>query len=244
MITNARDGSALSWWQTATRRPAAESHSATNSTTLQLHHNLDSNYIPTWLRWLFLSATNYAHPSQLNVESLQFTVHPENWRCWWPVRRNKTTIALISRGSCFNTITDWLCSMLHNYNFNVTKNVYHALLTSPLNWLSTLTEKRGPTNEWTNYLFPQFKQIVGKLRDGNRSNLVTEKKGQQKQNRLMRERCGKAVSFKSANLRIARQPFEAVKTGRQAAKLRTDCARCLRVDWQKIARELFRRAFV
>lgn len=36
----------------------------------------------------------------------------------------------------------------------------------------------------------------------------------------MRERCGKAVSSKSANLRIAQQPFEAVKTGRQAAKLR------------------------
>lgn len=27
----------------------------------------------------------------------------------------------------FNTITDWLCSMLHNYNFNFTKNMYHAL---------------------------------------------------------------------------------------------------------------------
>lgn len=36
----------------------------------------------------------------------------------------------------------------------------------------------------------------------------------------MKERCGKAVSSKSANLRIAQQPFEAVKTGRQAAKLR------------------------
>lgn len=40
-------------------------------------------------------------------------------------------------------------------------------------------------------------------------------------NRLIRERCGKAVSSKSANLRIAQRPFEAVKTGRQAAKLRT-----------------------
>lgn len=59
----------------------------------------------------------------------------------------------------------------------------------------------------------------------------------------MRERCGKAVSSKSANLRIAQQPFEAVKTGRQAAKLRI--ARGVRE--KKIARaaagELVRGAF-
>lgn len=128
------------------RRPAAESHSATNSTTLQLHHNLDSNYIPSWLRWLFLSATNYARPSQLNVESLQFTVHPENWRCWWAVRRNNTTITLISRGCCLNITTDWLYSMLHNFNLHSTKTCI-TLFNIALEVVVNSFRKKG-TNKW------------------------------------------------------------------------------------------------
>lgn len=122
------------------RRPAAESHSATNSTTLQLHHNL----YPELTKMIVSVRNKLCSP---------FPTERQKPSIYCPSGKLALLVARPTKQNDNPFNTPRLLLKYHNRILCFTILIYtphkhvSRSLTSPLKWLPTLSEKRGPTNE-------------------------------------------------------------------------------------------------